>query len=253
MGSVLMASTESDSSGSTESSVGLPTPLLTHFPTDREGGTKILAYGDSLTTGFSRYDAQVPYGEELGKALRELEIRAAVWVCGHPGRTARWMVGHLDAPEGEDEPPGLRQLINSHGPFDLVMIMAGTNDLGYATKPQRIFSKLALLHSACHELCVPTLALTIPPSRWSLSGKEGHDAWKAVNQLLTKWSRNDEAPAMLRGCVEIDRILPYDDESGCWHEDGLHCTPKGYTTLGRNLAGHVARNLKDQSAFVAAS
>lgn len=225
-----------------------PTHLLAHFPSQGGGSKRILAYGDSLTAGYSMFNSYTPYGGELGKALRALKTPADVWVCGHPGRTADWMVAQLDTTGGQNVPPGLRQLINGFGPFDLVMIMAGTNDLGRGSGPESVFSKLVLLHSACHKLGVPTLALTVPPNRGAQSGQR-HDAWKTVNRLLSEWSRSDQAPTLLRGCVDTGKVLPYDEENGQWETDGLHYSPQGYNGLGRKLSVHVAQHLNCQKVI----
>lgn len=225
-----------------------PLPLLAHFPSHGGGSKKILAYGDSLTAGYNMFKSYVPYGEELGKGLRALKTPADVWVCGHPGRTADWMVAQLDATGGQNAPPGLRQLVKGFGPFDLVMIMAGTNDLGRGSGPESVFSKLVLLHSACHKLGVPTLALTVPPNRGAQSGQR-HDAWKTVNRLLSEWSRSDQAPTLLRGCVDTGKVLPYDEENGQWETDGLHYSPQGYNGLGRKLSVHVAQHLNCQKVI----
>jgi len=120
-----------------------------------------------------------------------------------------------------------------------------TNDLGRASGPEDVFSKLVLLHCACHKLGVPTLAFTVPPNRWAQSGQR-HDAWKTVNRLLTEWSRSDQAPILLRGCVDTGKVLPYEEENGYWETDGLHYSPHGYTSLGRKLSVYVAQYLNSQ-------
>lgn len=128
---------------------------------------RVLAYGDSLTAGFRTTGHRfTPYGEPLAKALRH-DIPTEVVVCGLVGLTAERMAAEMDQAVIQSEGPkvtqGLRRLLAEGGPFALVLIMCGTNDLPIST-PQAVVRHINQLHAVCHQAGVSTVAMSIPPN-----------------------------------------------------------------------------------------
>ena len=52
-------------------------------------------------------------------------------------------------------------------PYDLCIIMVGTNDLGHDYKPHEVFESVVGLHQTCHRHGVPTIAISIPPNSFT--------------------------------------------------------------------------------------
>ena len=101
-------------------------------------GMRLLIYGDSLTAGYHsnglRFSPWAP-------ALRALLGVEAVDAVGHSGWTSSEMRAAMDE-EAADvcglKKPGMRLAMRTQGPFDAVVILAGTNDLASEGSPERI-------------------------------------------------------------------------------------------------------------------
>merc|ERR1719217_490977 len=108
------------------------------------------------------------------------------------------MLRELDAPRATDNfggvGKGLRYMINEGQNPELVVIMAGTNDLGFNRPVAEIFRDICALHAACHERGVATLCVSPP-----------HFAKRAeqakLTELLRKWA---EKEPLVKGFVDID-------------------------------------------------
>ena len=90
----------------------------------------VLCFGDSLTAGFHNGGHTfAPYGNVLAKKLPSLNIETV----GYSGWTTRQMLDNADNPEGLDAVdrtwPGINLKFNERI-YDLVIVMAGTNDIG---------------------------------------------------------------------------------------------------------------------------
>ena len=59
---------------------------------------------------------------------------------------------------------GLGHILKEQGPFDLVFIMAGTNDLGGSAHPVAITQDVLALHGTCHRAGVRTVILPVHPN-----------------------------------------------------------------------------------------
>merc|ERR1712185_270768 len=111
-------------------------------------GMRLLIYGDSLTAGYHsnglRFSPWAP-------ALRALLGVEAVDAVGHSGWTSSEMRAAMDE-EAADvcslKKPGMRLAMRTQGPFDAVVILAGTNDLASEGSPERISGSIQLLHAA---------------------------------------------------------------------------------------------------------
>merc|ERR1719456_588140 len=104
-----------------------------------------------MTAGFPCYE---PYSKSLVPALASAGICAEVVGCGLCGLTAVEMARGLDSPQLQDNfgrvGPGLRHLLAEQDPFDLVIIMAGTNDLGGRhSSAEEVLASLKSMHAAC--------------------------------------------------------------------------------------------------------
>ena len=210
---------------------------------------RIFCYGDSLTAGTSPpLDGLFAYGSSLE---RELGDDVVVRWRGLPGWTAQTMSEYLD-----DGSVGLRAAVNGidNPPLTLVIILAGTNDIGFLTSSintagdahdvDAAVKPILNLHKACLECKngdddhkIRTLAVGIPGS-----------AWQQMNTVASKLAADmnsamkDFAQSYPEGLVCYTNFpFPY-EKNDLWCSDGLHLTPKGYEHLGRDLAP-VVRNI----------
>lgn len=215
---------------------------------------RVLAYGDSLTAGYhpvgqrSRFK---PYGKFLAEHLAP-HFDAEVWVCGLSGLSARQMVEKQANPDITDTTSrrgkGLKQAMKDCGPFDLVLLMAGTNDLGGSTPPKCIVEQIKQLHKICHDAGTPTFVMSVPDNG-RVSELEDEDyimAWRSVNADLRKWASSSEAVARVTKYVDVGELVPWSAQSAAdgglfCDADLIHFSPVGSETLGISLADAVCR------------
>ena len=117
---------------------------------------------------------------------------------------------------------GLLPLLSSPKPVDLVLLMAGTNDLAKSSA-QEIFSSLRGLHSVCHRAGVPSVALGIPDAGGRSMARLGREVVvkkRAVNASLAAWIR-ESATGLVKPELFVSTValLPYGPKSrseGIW-------------------------------------
>ena len=207
---------------------------------------RIFCYGDSLTAGTAPpLDGLFPYGQSLESELGDDFV---VRWRGLPGWTADTMVEHLD--DGN----GLRAAVNGIGnpPLSLVIILAGTNDIGFLTysieaggEPDvdTAVTPILNLHKACLDVKkgehkIRTLAVGIPGSLWQEMKPSASKLAADINSSIQQFALSSE------GLVSYtDFPFPY-EKNDLWCSDGLHLSPNGYTRLGRDLAPIVKQILE---------
>eukprot|EP00811_Abedinium_folium_P002388 NODE_12190_length_1240_cov_2.490566.p2 GENE.NODE_12190_length_1240_cov_2.490566~~NODE_12190_length_1240_cov_2.490566.p2 ORF type:complete len:194 (+),score=47.85 NODE_12190_length_1240_cov_2.490566:239-820(+) len=153
------------------------------------------------------------------------------------------MAASTDEPEMYDavyrRGAGIGVILKREGPFDLALIMAGTNDLGRSPNARAVAREVEALHTACHAHGVRTLALSMPPNR--LVGRDsGYTAkWRLLNSSLKTWASGSGRG--LTQFVDTAKLVPYTDatEGLLWERDGLHLSPAGSRQLGERLAEYV--------------
>jgi len=212
---------------------------------------RILVYGDSLTAGLPSFE---PYAKTLASSLSAQGISVEVVGCGLCSTSAVEMARSLDAAHLKDctgrTGPGLRRLLTEQGPFDLVMIMAGTNDVGTRhASIEQILGSLKSLHKACHAAGIPTVAISIPES--CVTGTSKYPAlagrWYATNKALADWVRAE--PDIL--FVDSAQLIPFNPAAvarGLWDPDELHFTVAGSSVLGSGLGPIVAPLLRGKDS-----
>jgi lysophospholipase L1-like esterase len=209
---------------------------------------RLLVYGDSLTAGFPE---NVPYARELSQSLAAVGVYVDIFGCGLSGLTAVQLASDIDSTCLRDITGrtgfGLRKIINDQGPFDLVLIMAGTNDVGFGTPAEDIIASLKQLHETCHAARTPTVALSIPDCRTTTPGVPGNRS--RVNKALADWvnSRSSSDVGVVRTFfVDTNvQLLPYTSMSqsqGLWHPDGIHFTAAGSRKFGKQLSSVILKS-----------
>jgi lysophospholipase L1-like esterase len=210
---------------------------------------RILCYGDSLTAGTSSLPWELyPYAPHLEQALNNAKssTSSSTFVVRHrgmPGWTADAMVDAANDPQN-----GLRSAIRGiqNPALSCVIILAGTNDLGYAfglPKEQRV-SAIVTPVQALHEMAWAngveyTIAIAVPPSGYQAQVREAADLARAVNQSLQEFCQQSGGKAHF-----VHFPFEYQMGGENWCSDGLHFSPKGYQVLGEYLAEPVMKLLE---------
>lgn len=217
---------------------------------DRQGARlpRIICYGDSNTAGYHSGGREFqPYGQSLAAELADMGMPCEVAVCGLCSFTTQDMLNerandHVRAqigPHGR----GLAKMLDQDGPVDLVIIMTGTNDLGFQMGLSTIMQHIAQLHGICHQRGVPTVSIAATQA----SARPSRQLRQQLADLLAKW-----APSVsgVVDCLDVEELLPRpvgkDGTSSNpaaavhWEPDDLHLSAAGSIALGRRLASFAS-------------
>eukprot|EP00403_Amphidinium_massartii_P040322 CAMPEP_0178448966 /NCGR_PEP_ID=MMETSP0689_2-20121128/42279_1 /TAXON_ID=160604 /ORGANISM="Amphidinium massartii, Strain CS-259" /LENGTH=234 /DNA_ID=CAMNT_0020074213 /DNA_START=165 /DNA_END=866 /DNA_ORIENTATION=- len=194
----------------------------------------ILCYGDSLTCGFyNGGTAFEPYGHALQESLCAMGLDCTVSSVGLSGLTAAELAARSTSPAVIDTVgkcgKGLAKILEECSWWDLVVIMAGTNDIGKCFQAASIMHSVEQLHRVCHNSNVRTFALAAPyPTGWQTRREH-------FNSLLASWAK---AQPRCASYVDPEDIIPR-QEKELWEKDRLHFSPKGSIRLGHGLAPFI--------------
>ena len=215
---------------------------------------RIFCYGDSLTSGTSPPEFQeYPYAPHLERALRSSLMTTTsatttrqqeeppdvlVRHFGLPGWTTAQMVQEIHGARG------LGTILQQQAPIHIVIILAGTNDLGYSLSNDDIIRNLMALYDTCwndpmQQLKRHVIAIGIPPSLFQVQYSDVGARVVALNQELAQWCA--QQPERI---TYVPFPIPFRDRNDDrWSPDGLHFSPKGYQVLGESLAPIVRDGL----------
>jgi lysophospholipase L1-like esterase len=174
-----------------------------------------------------------PYAPVLEKALNERSDDSTQYIVRHrgmPGWTSSNMLGDLDG-----ERTGLRTAVRAvkDPGLSLVIILAGSNDLGWGFGEEEIVGNLVSLHEVCYENGVPrTIAVAIPPSGYQSQNAAARELCATVNDRLRSYCSQEHRATF------VPFPFAYDGGEN-WFSDGLHFSEKGYRALGESLAEPV--------------
>jgi len=211
---------------------------------------RIFCYGDSLTAGTAPPSFETfPYGPHLEQELNNGECMLGpsesvmVRWRGLPGWTASVMADAMN-----DSSTGLLAALQGirNPSLSLVIILAGTNDIGSLTSSMNESSDIdvssavdpiARLHKSClncegddGKKDMRTLAIGIPGSAWQEMNSNASKLCTDMNGALQKFASEEER------VTYVDFPFPYARGDAKWSGDGLHLSREGYETLGRSLA-----------------
>jgi acyl-CoA thioesterase I len=193
----------------------------------------IVCFGDSLTAGYQSptHDVPViretPYGSFLQARLGPQAIVMTSGVCGEVT---------------SDMVLRFRQDVLGARP-DYVVILGGTNDLGWQVTPAEIFSHLRCMYEQALDVGIQPVAVTVPSIR--MDGDPAAEQWlnelvrqrQHVNRLMTEYcAKNGIACVdLFAATAEPNTLLlaaPYSN-------DGLHFTTEGYRKMADLLYEQV--------------
>jgi lysophospholipase L1-like esterase len=196
----------------------------------------IICFGDSLTVGYQSPTAECPVPQETpyGAFLQEhLGLRARVAVSGVCGELTGEMAMRF------------RRDVLDRSPA-VVVVLGGTNDLGWNARPADIMRNLLKLHELALAAGIRPVAVTVPSIRPEGSAEEGdglrwvedHIARRLdLNRLLSEYCAS-------RGVACVDLFTATAEPETCrlaapYSNDGLHLSTDGYRLLARLLYEHV--------------
>lgn len=177
---------------------------------------RILCFGDSLTAGTTQNFQLKPYAPHLQKALSERtklqNMDIEVMHLGFPG----WK--SVDLLKDADGPSGLRTTIrgNQGTSISLVILLAGTNDLGSGSSATEISEGVISLHKLCLEEKVPnTIAIGVPSSYFQVTSPKWAELAQNANQGIQSFCKSDPRT------VYFPFPFEYSKDDGNWDGDGL--------------------------------
>ena len=198
---------------------------------------RILSYGDSLTVGVTD-GPRTPYApylqrtlhEKLGSAGVDVEVSA----IGFPGVSSDGVLSGLERHQGLLKT--LRDAREKQQPFDIVVLLVGTNDFLLGVQ-ERLLQNLRRLHQAIRNFGTASVALGLPQSRTSEQSPEQSAALRQLNAQI-----GDECGA--NAFVDTTSLVgPYVEDGAHWSGDGTHLSAEGYQTLGASLAAPLLQIL----------
>lgn len=198
--------------------------------------THIVCFGDSLTAGFQSPTADNPQGAETpyGRFLQELT-----------GPSVRVSVSGLCGELTGDMAMRFRSAVLVHEPA-YVVILGGTNDLGWNATPAAILRNLRQMYELAAAAGVTPVPVTVPSIRVSddLSSEEGRrwlaehlDRRRQLNGLILRYAES-------KGLAAFDLFAATAEPetqqlAAQYSNDGLHLTTAGYRLMAERLYQEV--------------
>jgi lysophospholipase L1-like esterase len=183
-----------------------------------------MTFGDSLTVGYQSPTAEHPNGTATpyGRFLQQrLGGSAEILVRGVNGE----LTGEMAMRLGTDVLP-LRP--------DYVVILGGTNDLGWGAQPQEVMRNLVTIYERVRGSGAQPVAVTIPSI---LGFDEAIPPRQTLNRLILEYSRDKPQPAvdLFTATAEPETLRLAE----AYSNDGLHLTTEGYRLLADLLYQEV--------------
>lgn len=208
-----------------------------------------MCYGDSLTAGLlGNWCAKFePYAKRLSHLLQSRVDH--VGLCGWD---TKQMVEAMDSPSSVDvkrvnwEPAGLRLALTrakeENDPYDVVIIMAGTNNLTTMPASTNV-ANLVTLHSCAAEFGAKVVSVAVPRHKELLNEPKRHvmelkQAWEEVNQKLeaavkAQQERGVDIVFLDVHTRALSRAGP--DAAVLFSSDGLHFSASGSRAFADTL------------------
>jgi len=202
-------------------------------------GLEILCFGDSLTEGYTFQASGKfhPYSIHLKKLFSDSSQDAVIDTAGVSGEEVIPSMPHR---------LGLI-LCERDKPYDWIIILGGTNDLGVGNKGEDVLSALIDLHDrAKRDGKTKTIALSIPQYLQELKPlcEDYRSRKQVVNDGLKAYCESSNESTIF---VDLWNELPFgalpDEERKLYWVDGLHMTPRGYdrmaTIIFNSIKGYI--------------
>ncbi|MBF0338943.1 MAG: hypothetical protein HQL05_14075 [Nitrospirae bacterium] len=191
----------------------------------------VVAFGDSLTVGFQSPTYDRPWYEETpyaGFLSQKLSDTINFVTRGISGELTEEMVRRFPRDVIALKP-------------DYVVILGGSNDLGWGVQPTVAMQNLHTMYAMAKEVGVMPVAVTVP----SISG---YDPLIKPRVVLNDMIKETAARIGIR-CVDMFTSSAESDTlrlAPQYSNDGLHLSTEGYMLLADLLYNEVFINLRQQ-------
>ena len=196
----------------------------------------IIAFGDSLTFGYQsptedeELPAPIPYTTFLSEKVdgmlrgRSAGFRVEFLNRGIVGELTDDMANRIGRDVLEPQP-------------DAVIILGGSNDLGWGIEPSPIAENLAEMYDESMKNGIQPVACTVPSVR---GYDEGIEPRLLLNGLIKRHSE-------ILGIACVDLFSATADSTGRLREeysnDGLHLSPLGYEAMAEAIFSEAVRGI----------
>jgi len=191
---------------------------------DRSSRARVVALGDSLTVGFQSYgldeDAwnSTPYTDflidQISRDFPSDSFSIEIINKGLVGELSEQMVARFDSDVIRLSPR-------------VVIILGGSNDLGWGLAPRAILRNLSTMYRLSHENEIMPIACTVPSI---LGYDEGIPPRIVLNRILQEHCREIGIC-----CADVFRATVDRDTNRLalqYSSDGLHLNSEGYRRIG---------------------
>jgi lysophospholipase L1-like esterase len=197
-----------------------------------------VAFGDSLTVGFQsptpgdELPRPTPYTEflkERTKKMTDLDMAGAVRVeflnRGVVGELTKDMLDRFDQDVVKADP-------------DFVIILGGSNDLGWGVEPQSVAGNLAEMYREAVRHGIRFIACTVPSI---LGFDEGIPPRLLLNRLIKKYSAEHSQVCVDLFTATCDSSTRRLNEE--YSNDGLHMNTRGYETIAEVIFSEAVHGI----------
>lgn len=202
---------------------------------------RILAFGNSLTEGWCEFGTRFhPYTCKLQSLIQSRSKTASVDIVnrGVSGETTDQMNTRLPL------------VLDKDGPFDVVIILGGTNDLGMSLDKngEPLFRRLKSLHELAQRHSSLSVAVTVPETGYEIM--DGFTVVREkrfqVNALLKKYVQQCGSKMLLSDLAEkLPRESLSDGDRRKYWADHLHFSPAGYDRMGEIIFEDIKHRLTE--------
>jgi len=196
----------------------------------------IVAFGDSLTVGYQsptlgeEFPRPAPYTEFLDAMTIRFKQESAI--VTRVEFLNRGIVGELT----DDMLDRFESDVVRLGP-DFVIVLGGSNDLGWGVEPERVAGNLKEMYSGALSHSITPIACTVPSV---LGYDEGIPPRIVLNGLIRKYSTDLDFT-----CVDLFEATS--DPAGRlrkeYSNDGLHMTAEGYERMAEVIFSEAVRSI----------
>lgn len=174
---------------------------------------RVLATGDSLTAGYHHWGLSYhPYTEKLKELINNPNV--LIDNTGIPGETTEQIQARLI------------DSLKNNSPYDYVILLAGTNDLGLRKSTQEIQNNLFSMYESILQSGSHLIAITIPQSGCSETNYV--NSRNTINQAIKVFAKKNKKNVTY---VDLESLIPYEKGGDFW-DDNLHFSRLGYDKMG---------------------
>ena len=192
---------------------------------DRKPEMRILAIRASLTTGFYNYGlSHHPYSLRLLQLISSLGIAVTIDQKGISGeRVVPSMVRRLES-----------LLAEQNSSYDWVMILGGTNDLGYGQPAEQIFNEgIKLMYDMVlrRDSDVQLVVMTVIENGFYSPAHRHDRPRQELNELIRNYASNLRVHLVdLAKEIRFHHVDDLEQRDAIW-DDGVHFKAAGYALM----------------------